>query len=74
MEYGFLIIYNSNIFEGGKEEMIDLEDLNKLRICSKCNCVYMPKFEKQLYYDDFEINNEFCERCVPLEKKEEQEK
>jgi len=48
--------------------MIDLDDLQKLRICEKCKCVYMPKFKQQSYAEDFVINYEYCEKCYPIKE------
>ncbi len=47
--------------------MIDLQDLQKLVICDKCNCVYMPKYEDSGYYDAYPVNEDFCEKCVKLQ-------
>jgi hypothetical protein len=48
---------------------MDIDDLQKLRICNKCHCAYMPIFDKTpyTYFGDYWcLNPDFCERCEEI--------
>lgn len=47
--------------------MIDIEDLQKLRICKKCKHVYMPEFKvdpSDYYNEEYPVNKDYCIVCM----------
>jgi len=45
--------------------MIDLEDLQKLVICKKCNVVYMPEMSEPDYFgEQYPKNDRLCGNCT----------
>lgn len=43
--------------------MLDLDDLKKMNICSKCKHLYMPEYEEDRY-GEHAVNDEICVICV----------
>lgn len=46
---------------------MDLDELIKLKICKKCNVVYMPEYKNE-YGEEYSIyNGNLCQKCYNKE-------
>jgi len=60
------------IKQKGENKMIEISDLQDLRICKKCKHVYMPEFKPDCDYarTPYPVNKDFCINCEELEVEE----
>lgn len=53
--------------------MIEVSDLNKLKICRNCKCVYMPDMVEETFsysYEEYPRNDTHCLNCERSESGE----